>query len=66
MRVSVNGASREVADGTTVGDLLAALNLAQAAVVVERNGEIVRREDHPGTRLREEDRLEIVRLVAGG
>ncbi|HWR97228.1 MAG TPA: sulfur carrier protein ThiS [Candidatus Methanoperedens sp.] len=66
MRVIVNGAPREVAEGTSASDLLAALNLAQAPVVVERNGEIVRRADQPGTLLLEEDRLVIVRLVAGG
>lgn len=66
MRMIVNGTPREVAEGTSVTDLLAALDLAQAPVVVERNGEIVRRTDQPGTKLCEEDRLEIVRLVAGG
>jgi len=66
MRVIVNGAQRKIDDGTSVTDLLAALDLAQAPVVVERNGEIVRRTDQTGTQLCEEDRLEIVRLVAGG
>lgn len=66
MRVIVNGAPREIAEGTSVTDLLAAFDLAQAPVVVERNGEIVWRADQPGTRLREDDRCEIVRLVAGG
>lgn len=66
MRVIVNGALREIDEGMSVTDLLAVLDLAQAPVVVERNGEIVRRADQPGTRLCNEDRFEIVRLVAGG
>jgi thiamine biosynthesis protein ThiS len=66
MRVVVNGASRELADGTTVAGLLAAIGLAEAPVVVERNGAIVRRAEQPGTPLCDADRLEIVRLVAGG
>jgi thiamine biosynthesis protein ThiS len=66
MLVLVNGKPREVGDNTSVTGLLAALDLAQAPVVVERNGGIVRRADQPETRLCEEDRLEIVRLVAGG
>lgn len=66
MRVILNGAPRDIAAGLSVADLLAALDLAQAPVVVERNGEIVRRAEQPGTLLRGEDRLEIVRLVAGG
>ena len=66
MRILVNGKPRDVCDGASVTDLLATLDLAQAPVVVERNGDIVRRADQPATRLCAEDRLEIVRLVAGG
>jgi sulfur carrier protein len=66
MRVVVNGAPREIADGTTVTGLLAILGLAEAPVVVERNGSIVRRAEQPATTLCDADRLEIVRLVAGG
>lgn len=66
MRVIVNGVPREIVEGATASDLLAALDLARASVVMERNGEIVRRADLPETRLCEEDRLEILRLVAGG
>lgn len=66
MRLIVNGSPREVGEGMSLTDLLAALDLAHAPVVVERNGEIVRRAEQPWTRLCAEDRLEIVRLVAGG
>jgi len=66
MRVIVNGAPREIAPGSSVTDLLAVLDLVQAPVVVERNGEIVRRSEQPGTPLADGDCLEIVRLVAGG
>lgn len=66
MRVVVNGTPREIAGGTTVTGLLAALDLAEAPVVVERNGSIVRRAEQPATALCDADRLEIVRLVAGG
>ena len=66
MRVVVNGAPREIADGTTVTGLLAALGLSEAPVVIERNGGIVRRAEQPATPLCDADRLEIVRLVAGG
>jgi len=66
MRVIVNGKPREVAEGAVVTDLLAAMHLAEAPVVVERNGEIVRRADQAQTLLCAEDRLELVRLVAGG
>lgn len=66
MRVIVNGKPLEVAAGAVVTDLLAGLNMAEAPVVVECNGEIVRRADQARTRLCAGDRLELVRLVAGG
>ncbi|HZQ84631.1 MAG TPA: sulfur carrier protein ThiS [Acidimicrobiales bacterium] len=47
-------------------DLLHLLNLGKKWVLVERNGEPVRRADIPETVLADGDRLELVRAVAGG
>ena len=66
MHVTANGDAVELADGATVADLLAALGLGGRWVLVERNGEPVRRSDLHTTRLAEGDRLELVRAVAGG
>ena len=66
MRVTANGDPVDVADGATVADLLAALRLGGRWVLVERNGEPVRRAELATTRLAEGDRLELVRAVAGG
>ena len=66
MRVTANGDPVDLADGATVADLLAVLNLGGRWVLVERNGEPVRRADLGSTRLAEGDRLELVRAVAGG
>ena len=66
MNVVVNGDPVELADGSTVEDLLAALRLGGKWVVVERNREPVARADLPTTVLAEGDRLELVRAVAGG
>lgn len=66
MRVTANGDPVELAEGATVSDLLAALGLGGRWVLVERNGEAVRRGDLATTRLAEGDRLELVRAVAGG
>ena len=66
MRVTANGDSVELADGATVADLLAALGLGGRWVLVERNGEPVRRSELASTGLAEGDRLELVRAVAGG
>lgn len=66
VRVTANGDGVDVADGATVEDLLAALGLGGRWVLVERNGEPVRRAELGTTVLAEGDRLELVRAVAGG
>lgn len=66
MRIIVNGTPREVAEGTSVSDLLAALDLPQVPVIVARNGTVVHQAEQPATQLCEDDRLEIFRFVAGG
>ena len=66
MQVTANGDAVDLPDGATVADLLAALGLGGRWVLVERNGEAVRRSDLDTTRLAQGDRLELVRAVAGG
>ena len=66
MRVTANGDVVDVADGATVADLLAVLGLGGRWVLVERNGEPVRRAELATTALADGDRLELVRAVAGG
>ena len=66
MRVVANGEPVELAEGSTVDDLLVALGLGGKWVVVERNREPVARADLASTVLAEGDRIELVRAVAGG
>lgn len=66
MRVEVNGREKEIAPESTALELLGTLGLDPRGVVVERNRKIVRRDDLPGTRLEEGDRIEIVHFVGGG
>ena len=66
MRVVANGDPIELPADATVSDLLTQLGLGAKWVLVERNGEPVRRADLPTTSLAEGDRLELVRAVAGG
>jgi sulfur carrier protein len=65
LKLTINGESREVAAGT-VWSLLEELGLHPQGTIVERNREIVDREDYRETRLAEGDVLELVRLVGGG
>jgi sulfur carrier protein len=65
--LAVNGEQREVADGTTLAGLLAALALEPQMVVVEHNRSILRdREGFGKLTLRAGDVLEIVHFVGGG
>jgi sulfur carrier protein len=66
MRLTVNGAEREVPDGLTVRDLITHLGLDGGPVAVERNLEVVPRADHANALLREGDVVEIVHFVGGG
>ena len=66
MRVRVNGADRDLADGTTLPALLTEMGLGTGWVVVERNGEALLRSETERTVLEDGDVLEIVRAVAGG
>lgn len=66
MRVTVNGEPRELSEGSSVAELVAALGLRPEIVAVERNRELVPRARHAATRLAEGDELEVVTLVGGG
>ncbi len=64
--IKVNGETRELPEGASVADLLAALKLAAPKVAVERNLEIVPRSAWASTRLAPGDRLEVVHFIGGG
>jgi len=66
MRLTVNGAAREVPDGITVRELVTHLGLAGGPVAVEKNLEVVPRADHARAVLRDGDVVEIVHFVGGG
>jgi sulfur carrier protein len=65
MKLVLNGQEREV-QATQVEDLLAELGLPLAAALVEHNGTALLRSEWPKTDLQSGDRLEIIRMVAGG
>ena len=65
--VTVNGAARSVAPGSSIADLLDSLSLNARAVVVEHNEVILRdRESLPAVLLADGDVVEIVHFVGGG
>jgi len=66
MMLTVNDKEHELADGSSVRDLVVTLGLADAPVAVEVNRQLVPRSEHETERLHDGDRVEIVTLVGGG
>ena len=65
MKLVLNGKEREVR-ATHVEELVAELGLPLAAALVEHNGTALLRSEWTATILQDGDRLEIIRMVAGG
>ena len=66
MRIKVNGETRDVADRTSLSDLVSELQLKPEQVAIEVNREVVRRARWPEVVLAEADVVEIVHFVGGG
>jgi sulfur carrier protein len=66
MKIQVNGTDRTISDGSSVADLLSDLQLDKRYSAVERNLQLVPREEHAECHLQPDDRIEIVTLVGGG
>ena len=65
MTITVNGQPKEIADGTTVAQLIAQHNLAPTKVAVELNRRLIRTERYD-TPLKAGDEIELVTFVGGG
>lgn len=66
MEVRVNGTPREVADGATIADLLAALDMTAAGIAVAVDGEVCSRARHDRTVLVPGAHVEVLTAVQGG
>jgi thiamine biosynthesis protein ThiS len=65
VKLRVNGEEHVVKKARNIADLIAELGLPAPAMLVEHNGVALRRNEWDRA-LAEGDRLEIVRIVAGG
>ncbi len=65
MKIQLNGASKKT-DSRTVVELLEELKLLPSQVAVEHNGAVLFRHELEQAVLAEGDRIELVRVVAGG
>ena len=66
IRITLNGAPRELPAPLTFTQLIDELALAGRRLAVERNGEIVPRSLFADARLADGDRVEVVIAVGGG
>ena len=66
MTVEINGAPRVVPELRTVAELVSHLALPRAALLVEHNDTALRRDEWGSVALADGDRVEILRIAAGG
>jgi sulfur carrier protein len=64
--ILINGAPDEVADGTTVADLVEAHRPSPRGLAVARNEEVVPRSQWAATVVADGDRVEILSAAQGG
>lgn len=66
MRIVLNGEERQMKHRPTITDLLNELGVNNRYCAVERNAQLVPREQHDDVILEEDDQIEVVTLVGGG
>lgn len=66
MQVEINGEQKTIPDGLDVEGMLGHLGLDARMVVVERNRDILRREQLGDVAVAAGDRFELVHFVGGG
>ena len=66
MKISLNGETVDVRDAKTIAELIQRHQLPPQSILVEHNGVAVHRHEWPQRQLTEGDRIEFIRVVAGG
>jgi len=66
MQIRVNGNLEEAAPALSIKEYLTEKGLRPESVVVELNGQVVKREEWGKILLKENDELEVLRFVGGG
>ena len=66
IQIQINGETHRVATGGSLIDLMTSLGLPPQAALVEYNGKALLRAEWRDVALAEGDRLEVMRVVAGG
>ncbi len=66
MRISLNGREEDASGAKTVAELVGRFELPPEAILIEHNGVALHRREWPQKPLTDGDRIEIIRVVAGG
>ena len=66
IRLKINGQERQLDGPTPLPDFLRSKEIDPRFIVVEHNGEIVRRTAYEGVTLNDGDTLELVLMMGGG
>jgi sulfur carrier protein len=66
LSIFVNGHARQVSGTMTLRELAASCGLDARQLLVELNRQTLSREEWPGRALQHGDRVEFIRVVAGG
>ena len=66
MNIAVNGESVDVREAKTIGELIERYQLPPQSILVEHNGLALHRHEWSDRPLADGDRVEFVRIVAGG
>jgi sulfur carrier protein len=66
MMISLNGEQIDARGASTIEELVTRFGLSPQAVLIEHNGLALHRREWPDKSLVEGDRIEFIRVVAGG
>jgi sulfur carrier protein len=66
MKISLNGEPVDTRDAKTIAELIDRYELPPQSILVEHNGLALHRHEWPERQVAEGDRIEFVRVVAGG
>ena len=66
MKIAVNGESVDTHETKTIAELIEHYELPPQSILVEHNGLALHRREWPKRALAEGDRIEFIRVVAGG
>jgi sulfur carrier protein len=66
MHISLNGQEADAGGAQTVAELIGRFELSSDTILIEHNGVALHRREWPEKPLTDGDRIEIIRVAAGG